>query len=356
MAKSLTNASTIQKDKIVGILPKVSISLILFAVAMAAQPKSVQIGEIEFFGSAGYQLDRIRGALPVHEHDVLNFADSDAVKAKIQKVIQDIAGHPATDVAFVCCDSHGEAMIYVGLGGRSSNDLKFLPAPKGPNKLPVSAIKLYDQTIDALEKAVSTGKAGEDYSKGYSLSEYPKLKNIQLEIRKYAVVNEPLLRDVLATAADAKQREVAAHMLGYANPSEDQITALVDASRDGDGSVRNNAVRALYIMAVSNPKLAKQIPAADFIEMLTSGSWTDRNKASNFMMLLTQSRDSTLLSEIRSEAYEALVEMAGWRSTGHALAARMILGRISGIDEVRLVDLANKGQVDKILNPTPHRP
>ncbi len=283
-----------------GTVLKRSFSLFVVATALLAQPESVRVGKVEFFGSAGYQLDRIRGALPIHEHDILNFSKSDALKTKIQGIVQDVTGHAATDVAFVCCDSHNEAMIYIGLGGRSSTEFKFLPAPKGPNKLSVSAIILYKRTMSAQGAATTAGKAGEDHSKAFALSEYPNLRNIQLEIRKYALANEPLLRDVLATTAEAKQREVAALMLGYADPSEEQIDALADASRDADSTVRNNAVRALMVMANADPKLAAQIPPGDFIEMLGSGSWTDRNKAGGLMMTLTATRDLALLSEIRS--------------------------------------------------------
>jgi hypothetical protein len=83
--------------------------------------------------------------------------------------------------------------------------------------------------------------------------------------------------------------------------------------------------------------------------MLSSGIWTDRNKASLLLLQLTEKRDKELLDEIRVGAVEPLIEMARWRNTGHAFAARMILGRVGGIDETRLLELANKGQVDTIV-------
>jgi hypothetical protein len=87
-----------------------------------------------------------------------------------------------------------------------------------------------------------------------------------------------------------------------------------------------------------------------FIGLLKSGSWGDHNKASLLLTALTKSRDSKVLAELRSEALDALIEMARWRSDGHAEAARLLLGRIAGIEEDRLNKLIDAGQVDAILD------
>jgi hypothetical protein len=41
--------------------------------------------------------------------------------------------------------------------------------------------------------------------------------------------------------------------------------------------------------------------------------------------------------------------MARWRSRGHADFARILLGRIAGIEETRLQQLVGEGQVDQII-------
>jgi len=41
--------------------------------------------------------------------------------------------------------------------------------------------------------------------------------------------------------------------------------------------------------------------------------------------------------------------MARWRSRGHADFARILLGRIAGIEEVRLRAVLEAGQVDQII-------
>jgi hypothetical protein len=75
--------------------------------------------------------------------------------------------------------------------------------------------------------------------------------------------------------------------------------------------------------------------------MVRSGKWTDRNKASFALLSLTESRDPQLLALLKSEASDALMEMANWRAIGWASPARVILARVAGIPEERIKDLAS---------------
>jgi hypothetical protein len=146
-------------------------------------------------------------------------------------------------------------------------------------------------------------------------------------MHEYAAQHADEIGRVLRSSADNEQRQIAAEMLGYTNQSGRQIADLVWASHDPDGGVRNNATRALVVLAKSNPKAAARIPAAGFIEMLNSGKWADRNKACELLSVLSQWRAPKLLAALRAQALESLLEMARWRS-GHAYAARMLLGRV----------------------------
>lgn len=83
--------------------------------------------------------------------------------------------------------------------------------------------------------------------------------------------------------------------------------------------------------------------------MLSSGSWTDRNKAGAVVTSLTQSRDRKLLAELRAEALVPLLEMARGPNVGHAYGARILLARIAGIDEVRAHQLAGADNADEII-------
>jgi hypothetical protein len=321
--------------------------LILFAPVALGQDKPTRIGEVEFFGYDGIDLDKIRAALPFHEGDEISREAWAQKQQAAQGAVKQVTGRTPTEIAATCCDDRGSLIVYIGLSGRP---FSYLPAPTGTTRLPSSAINLYEQFLNVLGDAVRKGVTTEDHLKGYALSQYQPLRAIQLRMRAYAVAHERLMRDVLESSADEQQRVVASHLLGYARPSMSQLTALVRASRDSNSEVRNNATRALSVSVAARPQLAKRIPPESFIEMLLSGTWTDINKASFLLSELTRGRDQKLLAQLRqTEVLNRLLEMARWR-TGHANDARFILGRIAGIEETRLQQMVANGQADVIIN------
>jgi hypothetical protein len=241
-----------------------------------AQDKHNRLGEIDFYGYAGLDLDRIRAALPLREGDNLPTSDDDFFDAisRVRESVKPVIGKAATDVAPVCCDAQGNTIIYIGLPGNSMKNVPYNPAPKGRLRLPSKVVSLYEQSMEANTAAVRKGTAGEDDSKGYALSADPTLRAKELATREYAKHHERLVLKVLDSSRYAEERIAAAHFLGYARQSMRQITALVRASHDVDATVRNNAVRALSVLAKSSPRVAAQIPAAGFVAMLSSGSWS----------------------------------------------------------------------------------
>ncbi|MBL8221961.1 MAG: hypothetical protein JNL62_22175, partial [Bryobacterales bacterium] len=98
---------------------------------------------------------------------------------------------------------------------------------------------------------------------------------------------------------------------------------------DASSEVRNNAVRALGVLLESNATLRASVPVRVFTDMVQSGTWSDRNKGTYVLMELAASNDRALLSEIDTAASGALQEMAQWRSSGHAYAARTLLERMA---------------------------
>jgi hypothetical protein len=325
--------------------------IIAFIGATGLAPEQHRkIGAIEFFGSSGMDLQRIKTNLPTKEGDELA-ASADAMLATIEKISESIkqtTGRAATDVEIVCCDIKGQSMIFIGLPGTNVRPLTLNPAPQADARLSPQIVSLYEQIMEAWQDAVLKG-AGSDQSKGYPLSTHPPLRSKQLQAREIALKNGALLRGVLATAKDPQQRVAAAYFVGYTRRSRMQIDALVHASRDVDEGVRNNAVRALGVLAESNPSVTSQIPADGFIDMLNSGSWTDRNKGGFVLEALTAPRDPKVIGKLRIRALDSLLEMARWRSSGHAHSARFLLGRIAGIEEGRLTKLVRAGQVDQIV-------
>ena len=262
-------------------MANIVISILLIAilfVTSSGQDELRRIGSIDFYGYAGLNLDQIKSALPLHVGD--RYPGPFETLEIINKAVTSAIGRPPTEVSPVCCDTQGNYMIYVGLPGTSIKHPKLNPVPKGKTQFPPTILKLYEKAMAASRADVSKGNAREDTSKGYALStSSPELRAKQLVIRAYAIQHEKLIRSVLDSSSAVQQRVVAAYLLGYARQSKQQIAGLVRGSYDADEVVRNNATRALSVLAESSPKVAARIPAGRFIEMLSSGSWTDRNKA-----------------------------------------------------------------------------
>ena len=90
--------------------------------------------------------------------------------------------------------------------------------------------------------------------------------------------------------------------------------------------------------------------------MLNSGKWVDRNKAGFLLLELSRWRAPKLLDALRARALDSLIEMARWRTAGHAYFARVLLGRIAGIEESRLQKLAGSNdQAETIVEAVRRR-
>ena len=326
--------------------------VLLFASIFSAQDTDKRIGAIAFFGYSGLDLNKLRASLPIVEGDSFDAMDIkifDKIK-RIRESIKISTGMLPTDVAPVCCDIQGNYIIFIGLSNNSTVTPSYNVVPTGTVRLPPTAVNLYKHLMDLSASLVSQARATEDRSKGYALSTDQNLRTKQLEARTFAVGHQRLLSQVLRSSADPEQRTVAAQFMGYARQSRAQIADLVWASRDAHDDVRNNAIRALGVLAESNSKIAGQIPPEPFIEMLKSGVWTDRNKGGYLLEQISKSRRPKLLGLLRAEALEALIEMALWRSRGHAASARTILGRIAGIAESRLKQMIASDEIEQLID------
>lgn len=328
------------------------------AVAMAVgQPQDLPdrrpIGKIEFFGYKGLDVERVRASLPLHEGDLFppeSLRPSDDPSQTILERIQQTIGRGATGVNFTCCDERQRWIIYIGLPGGSSREVAFHPAPRGDARFPLDFLMSGDEFSQAWEHAVLSGNAAEERSQGFAISADPVLGAAQMELHGYALRHEAEILTVLETSAAAEHRALAAQALGYAQPSHRQVAALARACFDADGAVRNNAARALGVLAGVNPALLRRIPPATFMPLVTSTEWTDRNKGIVLIEAMTRSRDPRVLAAVRDAALDSLIEMAKWRTAGHAYQARVVLGRLGGIDEKRLQELAQQGSIDEIIS------
>jgi hypothetical protein len=316
------------------------------SLACVAQSEYVRIGSIDFFGTAGINVPKARTQVSPHESQNFSWDAIEPLQLQLKNAIASATGHPATDAAVVCCNSNGELMLYIGLGGANSHSVPHLPAPQGSSCLPQTALDLYDRAMDVNMKAVQSGDEAEDDSLGYALGHNPQLRRTQLEMREFALDNLATIEAALRDCSQPKHRRAAAELLGYADTSSQQVSELVRASEDSDGTVRNNAVRALEVLSSSK---RVEIPGESFIPLLNSDQWTDRNKAGLLFMHLTSSGDSKLLSALANQSFDSLAEMARWKDKGHAIAYRIILGRIAGLSQKLSEELVNDGRTEELI-------
>jgi hypothetical protein len=240
-------------------------------------------------------------------------------------------------------------MIYIGLNDESARKTAYNVAPRGSARLSSTAIKIYRDADQALSNAMRKGVSGEDDSQGYALSVDPEARAKQLALHEYAAHNSTVVRRVLASTRDVEQRQIAAEILGYASRSREQIRALIRASHDLDSGVRNNAIRALVVLARSVSEASAIIPGECFVDLLNSAIWTDRNKSVALLDVLTKGRDARLFACLREQALTSLIEMARWSYAGHADTARLVLGRVAGIDEKTLTAMVQRQEIEPII-------
>jgi hypothetical protein len=124
---------------------KAAISLLIpfmLGAGALAQPDHLRLGEIEFYGYAGLDLDARRAALPVHEGDDVSWDRIPAPTDRIKNLVQ------ANSVEAVCCDNKNGLMIYmiyVGLPGKSARYVAYQPAPNGLARFPQAVTELEQQ-------------------------------------------------------------------------------------------------------------------------------------------------------------------------------------------------------------------
>ena len=240
-------------------------------------------------------------------------------------------------------------MIYIGLPGATSRPVRYNPAPRGNARFPAEVVQIYEAKNTALIAAVTSGTVREDDSQGFPLADDPAAAGEPGGYPRVCVEERIRRLPVLESASDREQRAIAADALGYARASSRLVAGLVRASLDPDKfettlcvhlascSVRSRSLLVRF-------RLPRSPPASGF------PTWTDRNKGAALFEVLTGRRDPELLRLLRATALDNLLEMARWRNVGHAGFARLVIGRIAGIEEDRLRGLAKGDQVDTIIN------
>lgn len=329
------------------------LAMVSLATANQAEGQTFEIGIIDFYGLSRISRDEARAALIFAEGDTLTFSDErPAVFRSAEEHLTALRGVLSARVSAVCCDA-GRVIVYVGIQERGAPTLHLRRAPRGTVRLPADVVRTGEEFSKSFKAAVERGEAGEDRSRGYSLMHDSATRTIQQQFIVFARRDLSLLRQVLRDGSETAQRALAAQVLGYAADKQFVVDDLVGAMRDPADEVRNNAMRALMVFAETEPGTtsgAPRIPAEPFIKLLNSPVWTDRNKASLALQALSAGRDPKVLGELRKSALQPLVEMARWRSSGHALAAFWILARLAGYSDAAAQRFWDQGNRDAVID------
>jgi len=316
---------------------------LIFIALLLQSPQDPQIppiGIIDFYGLRSVSERQVREAIQIKEGDSLSSPPKEA-----EGRLHSLPGVAEASIGLVCCDA-GKAIIYVGVREKGTPAIQFRPAPRGTALLPQDVIQAKEDYQKVFYEAVLKGNSGEDHSSGHALSNDPATRAIQERFITFAARDLKLLRDVLRHSDDAEHRALAAQVIAYTANKQAVVNDLVEAMRDPADGVRNNAMRALAVMAGSAPQTDKnqiRIPVRPFIEMLNGIEWTDRNKSSWALLRLTEKRDPAVLSELRQKALPSLIEMARWKSSGHAYAPFTLLGRVVGLPEDEITAAWERG-------------
>lgn len=303
---------------------------VCLAAVLALQDAPPPIGLVEVYGLRGVAEGPVRQAIGLQAGDAFPEGDKEIV-ARLERV----PGVAEARFNGVCCND-GRMVLFVGIRETGATGMTFRPPPHGTARLPEDIVKAGADFERTFMAAVTRGEAEEDRSRGYSLMKDPATRAIQERFPALAARDLPLLKTVLHESSDASERALAAQVMGYAPDKASVVDDLVAAMQDASAEVRNNAMRALALFAQyaqEHPSSHLSVPAAPFVDLLNSIDWPDRNKSSAALLQLTEGRDPALLKELRDRALDSLIEMARWKSPGHAYMPFVILGRLAGMSE-----------------------
>ena len=319
------------------------VPLILSPPALAQSP---EIGIIDYYGVRTVPMATLQAALGVRIGDSVTPAVFERVHAleavpRVQRAMIDA----------VCCEE-GKHTLYVGIEEAGTPAMTFDSAPMGSVVLPDEVRRASEAFEAAFTRAVEAGDFGEDDSQGHALMHFPAARAAQEQFVGLAARHAIELAQVLHQSANQEHRAIAAQVLGYSADKRAVVAHLVRATRDPHSTVRNNAVRALALIAAYGYRhldLGIVVPPEPLIDLLNSLVWTDRNKSSMALMRISESRDPALLALLKARALPSLVEMARWKVPGHALAPFFILGRIAGVPDPEIFPAWEAGRREEII-------
>jgi hypothetical protein len=333
------------------------IFVLSICVAVQAHAQTFEIGIVDFFGLGNLPESEVRAALTLEEGDTMSIEDMRAARSASENRIEQLPDVAEAQIALVCCEQQ-RMIVYVGVRRTGEASMNLRAAPTGQASLAPEIVAAGQDFSKALSDSVRRGDTAEDVSQGHSMAKNDQaVRAVQERFLIFARDPAPL-RNVLREASDPQQRALAAQVIAYAPDKKAVVDDLVFALADVDANVRNNAIRGLGVLALaanqSNASLPP-LPIEPFADFMRSVTWTDRNKAAMVLMSLAETRDPQVLAQLKARALTPLIEMARWKSPGHALPAIQILGRIAALPPEQ-INIANRETVIRMATSRPSRP
>ena len=300
--------------------------LVAAALLSAQAPR---VDDIEFYGLHKLPEQKLLHTLHVKPGDPLPPSKGD-----LEDELAQIPGVVLARVEAVCCDQ-GKTTLFIGIEEKGAAHLAFRSPPSGGAVLSEDVTNTYRKFLEAVRDAAHRGSTAEDLTNGHSLMADPDARDLQFQFADFAGAHLPLLREVLRDSDDAEQRAIAATVIGYAPNKKEVVNDLAYALQDPGDAVRANALRSLNAIAVLarlQPQLGIHVPPTWFVEMLNSIVLSDRTRAANVLVTLTD-QDAATLDQIRDRALDSVVEMAQWKVLRYALPPFILVGRLAGMNE-----------------------
>jgi hypothetical protein len=310
-----------------------SILLLLSVFSPISADEQMTIGIIDFYGIRSLTEEQVRAALPVSEGIVVS-DDYAFPDEKARSAIAEALGVFRVELSPTCCYEPHKLIVYVGIEEEQTLSLQYRDEPAGDKELPATILETARQLETAMIAAIQKGDSREDRSQGHSLMMNSEARALQQKYIEYAEKYRDTLIEVLY--GSAQQRALAATVLAYSADKKSVIPHLEAAVLDPEVIVRNDASRALALIAGyanENPELDIRIDATIFVDMLNSVAFDDRNKSAAVLLNLTNSRDPHVIEQIRAKALPPLIEMCQWEWGGHAWTPCKILERTLGLPD-----------------------
>ena len=279
------------------------VTLLVFALlSCAVQGQGTPtIGIIDFYGLRTITESQVRALLPFKEG---NSGSPEFFTPSLESKIAEALGIHSVKIAGVCCSEPGVGIVYVGVEEMPTLSVDYHAPPIGDAVLPREILETVDEIDTVLSAMLQSGDAvnmREDQSEGHALSIIPEIRALQERYLDYAEQYRERLLEVLHNSADAEQRAIAANVLGYASDKQAIVPELEHAVLDPSDGVRNDATRALAVIAAygdRHPELDIEIRPDVYIDMLNSIIFSGWKKFEPLWNLMIQMKKLNLMTPL----------------------------------------------------------